>query len=298
MIVRVPPAKLRSRVGITTQLKEYLIIGSRSAHILGNILARSGYEFASFRRILDFACGCGRTLNFAREQVFPERLHGCDSDSELVSWCQMNLAIGGCFVNAASPPTEFPDSYFDFLYSISFFTHIPEPAQRAWLSEWRRIVKNDGLVLLTLLGKRAAKREFTNVPPSGFSHVVRGTKFNEHITYQSYEYVQREWTGLFEVLDFQEAGLNNHQDVVLLGSPASQSRRCKISPPVLPSELMEAYQQREDLRVVFDEYGMGRPDSDTVWRNLTLLDWALSDGGYEMSSLHHLSFDSLFQVVE
>lgn len=298
MIIQVPPAKLRSRVSMSNHLKEYLIIGSRSAHSLDNILAQSGYELASFQRILDFACGCGRTLNFVRQQVSPDRLHGCDYDSELVAWCQTNLAIGSCFVNAESPPTEFPDSYFDFLYSISFFTHITESKQRVWLSEWRRIVKNDGLVLLTLLGEKAAKQESVNLPQSGFSHVVRGIKFNENTTYQSQEYVQREWTSLFDILDYQESGLNNHQDVVLLGAPASKNRRRNISPPVFPSELMEAYQRRKDLRGVFDEHGMGRPDSDTVWKNLTLLDWALSNGGYELTSLKHLSFDSFFQVVE
>jgi len=43
------------------------------------------------------------------------------------------------------PPMSYEDNMFDFVYSISIFTHLPEDMQFAWLQELQRITKPGGI---------------------------------------------------------------------------------------------------------------------------------------------------------
>ncbi len=63
-----------------------------------------------------------------------------------------------------------------------------------------------------------------------------------------------------------------------------------------PYELVQEYEHRSDLKFVFDEQGLGRPNRG--WQNLSLWDWALTNGGHDVSSFSHLQFSSVYNVVE
>ena len=99
MRIKLPPQRFRQRISSASGEDEYLLVGVRSASTIFHVLRSNGYDLGSFENILDFACGCGRTLNFIRRYVAPEKLCGCDSDPELVAWCQRNLNVRECVVN-------------------------------------------------------------------------------------------------------------------------------------------------------------------------------------------------------
>ncbi len=294
--IKLPPQELRERISSASAEDEYLLVGLRSASTIFHVLRSNGYDLGSFENILDFACGCGRTLNFIRRYVAPEKLYGCDYDPELVAWCQRNLDVRKCAVNRASPPTPFPSSHFDFIYSIAFFTHLDECTQKKWLLEWARILKNDGLILLSLCGPRLAQCRKLSIPSRGFIRASRGSGSNNGTAYQTCEYIEREWSEVFRILDFQELGLLNNHDLVLLSKRESSIRTKKPLPLRFPYELVQEYQHRSDLKFVFDEHGLGRPDRG--WQNLSLWDWALTNGGHDVSSLSHLRFGSIYNVVK
>lgn len=295
MTIKLPPPEIRRKVSNTPDEKEYLMVGSRSASTIRQVLGNNSYDLGSFNQILDFACGCGRTLNFMRFYVSTSRLYGCDYDPELVSWCNRNFDMAGCIRNEDRPGTDFPDSFFDFIYSISFFTHLSEGLQLEWLQEWKRILKDDGLIFLTLHGIELAKRSGVRIPKTGFVHLIQGQDFNRHVTYQTREYVERKWSGIFDILYYQVRGLADHQDVVLLGGPGSIKHKKAVTLLNLPPELLAEYQKRSDLKALFDENGVGRPTA--AWRNLNLMDWALFYGGYEVPSLQHLCVEDFYQIV-
>ena len=119
---------------------------------------------------------------------------------------------------------------------------------------------------------------------------------NNGTSYQTYEYIEREWSELFRILDFQELGLLNNHDLVLLSKRESSTRTKKLLPLHFPYELVQEYAHRSDLKFVFDEQGLGRPDRG--WQNLSLWDWALTNGGHDVSSLSHLRFSSVYNVVK
>ena len=273
------------------------MIGSRTASAIQNFLSSSGYDLSSFTRILDFACGCGRTLNFLQQFVYSEKLFGCDYDGELTSWCRRNLKVKSCLTNIENPPLDYPSSHFDFVYAISFLTHLEPAVQVLWLREWRRILRNDGLLLVSLLGPGLADRLGIRIPASGYLYQRHGSKFNERVTYQTLEYVRNNWEEHFSIIGYSEMGLNDHQDLLLLGNPAHWKRRKSLSTIVsLEPELKAILKKRPDLQREFDANGIAYANS--YWRNLSLRDWALFDGHLESPDLERFSFKARFEVLE
>lgn len=123
-VIKLPPEKLREKVDGSGDASEYLTVGVRSASTIFHVLRSNGCHLGSFQRILDFACGGGGTLNFLRGYAPVKHLYGCDCDPELAAWCQRSLDMEECVAIRACPPTPFPDSHFDFIYSLSFFTRL------------------------------------------------------------------------------------------------------------------------------------------------------------------------------
>src|SRR5262249_17177016 len=111
-VIKCPPPALRSLVSCTDNVQEYVGVGARCASNINQILRKNGYLCDTFGNVLDFACGCGRVLNFIQIYADPQSLHGCDYDPRLVAWCEQHLSIGGGFVvNPGEPPTSYPDGY-------------------------------------------------------------------------------------------------------------------------------------------------------------------------------------------
>lgn len=266
-IIKLPPASLRGKVSSASDVAGYFTLGVRSASTIFHVLRSNSYDLRTFERILDFGCCCGGTIDFLSGYVGAKRLYGCDSGPEVVAWCQRNLEIKETVVSNTSPPAPFPNSHFDFIYAFASFTHLSEEEQKRWLLEWRRILKDDGFVLVSLRRSRTPMCDGAGIPSQGF-----------------------------RILDFQEQGLLNSDDLILLGTSASELRRKPVSPLRFPQALVQEYERRPELRFVFDEYGLGRPYRP--WRNLSLWDWALTNGGYDVPPLRHLSFEALYRVEE
>jgi len=196
----------------------------------------------------------------------------------------------------SDPPLEWEDGFFDLVYAISFLTHLPETRQKQWLAELDRVTRDDGLILVTLIGPKQARKAGVWLGRRGFRFKVYGEAFNHQVAYQSKDYVLKEWSNLFDVLEYVECGLSDFQDMVLLGKKGTRRKKRLFRPRCIPKELEEVYHQREDLWRHFDSRGIGRADSS--WRNLDLLDWALFNGAFKHESLKRLSYLEQFKVVE
>jgi len=57
-----PPAELRYRVSSAPDLERFVSIGEACCADLRSALSTVSRELSSFEKILDFGCGCGRTL--------------------------------------------------------------------------------------------------------------------------------------------------------------------------------------------------------------------------------------------
>jgi SAM-dependent methyltransferase len=115
-----------------------------------------GYAFED-RRVLDFGCGAGRVLRQFLPEAESGEFWGCDLYEPTVEWLQENLSPPFRFYVNERRPMPHPDSYFDLVYAISVFTHITDE-WADWLLEIHRILKPDGLLLVTFIGPRSWER--------------------------------------------------------------------------------------------------------------------------------------------
>lgn len=152
-----PPALLRYRVSELLGRGDFLTIGAGCARLIEEQSRSMGLDLARCRRILDFGCGCGRTLRWLLAAFPSVEFCGADVDREAIEWCSRNLPSARFVRNGPLPPLPFPDARFDLIYCLSVFTHLDEPAQDIWFSELRRLLAPDGVLLLSVHGEGAAK---------------------------------------------------------------------------------------------------------------------------------------------
>jgi SAM-dependent methyltransferase len=221
----IPPKALQTRVA-GAYYPEFFKHGRDMFYDIENILKKQGLSAFNFDRILDFGCGCGRFLIPLSFLMSPGKLCGTDIDGQAIQWLKENYA---CFddlnVNDSAPPTKYPDGTFDFVFSVSIFTHLPEEMQDAWLKELSRIVKPGGYGVFTVQGenffhqvtKNSARIELLK---KGFfyqnTRAIDGLPEFYQTAYHTHEYIRREWSRYFEVVAVHSKGVGNHQDAVLV----------------------------------------------------------------------------------
>jgi SAM-dependent methyltransferase len=189
------------------------------------ILGRHQVAFYDFNSILDFGCGCGRLLIPLSFLADPRKLSGTDIDPEPIAWLKANYPhFKALDVNGHAPPTKYAPGEFDFVYGISIFTHLPEDMQHAWLAELSRIIKPGGHGIFTVHGENhfihLPETDRSSLLEKGFHYADMGAteglpEFYK-ASFQTPDYVKREWARYFDVLAVYPKGICQNQDAVLV----------------------------------------------------------------------------------
>lgn len=221
---RIPPAALRYRVGGRPGIELFLSIGKSNSEEIESALKKIGRDLNSFENVLDFGCGCGRTLIWFVNKK--PKFYGTDIDSDAINWCRQNLAFGEFTLNSKLPPLEHSDDSFDFIYSISVFTHLNKDHQFQWLSELKRVLRPNGILIITVHdGKEKwedlSSEEITELQGNGFLFKITNDKKGifpnwYQTAYHTKDYVLDTFSKYFEILEYIERGVNNFQDLVVL----------------------------------------------------------------------------------
>jgi SAM-dependent methyltransferase len=225
----IPPARLRDRVHGVPDVERFLSAGRRSQQRIERVLLEAGRPLASFSSVLDFGCGCGRTLRWLEPYRETCRLHGTDVDREAIAWCAAQIPFARFQVNQALPPLDYADDGFDLIYAVSVLTHLDEPAQLRWLAELRRVAQPGGIVLLSIHGDGAhdalddAQR--ARLDARGFVFVRTDRWKGIHpdwyqVTFHTPAYVHEQFGKFFEVVKYVPHGLTRQQDFVVLRKPS------------------------------------------------------------------------------
>jgi SAM-dependent methyltransferase len=135
----------------------YITKGKRDVNKMLEIATSSDFSLTPGSRILEMGCAAGRMIRHLK--IFSDscEIWGVDVNSPLVNWCKGNLSPPFHFATTTTlPHLPFADSYFDFIYTGSVFTHIDDLAD-AWLLELRRILSSKGRLYITIHDRNTIK---------------------------------------------------------------------------------------------------------------------------------------------
>ena len=173
------------------------------------------------KRILDFGCGVGRVLRHFEENTKETEFWGCDISESCIAWLRQNLCPPFHFVqNGENPPLPFEDEHFDLVYSLSVFTHLTD-SWEPWLREIRRVMKPDGLALLTFLNRTAHEFYEGSSFDKGevafkVTHPERSWSLGGPIVYHSNAWILNQWSRILPVQAVFREGMAGFQSVALM----------------------------------------------------------------------------------
>ncbi len=113
-------------------------------------------EFKELKKIsiLDWGCGTGRIIRHLPPLMHrTNSFYGTDYNKKYVEWCSENLKGIHFKMNGLKPPLGFKDNSLDVIYGISIFTHLSEELHYSWMQELTRVLKTNGILLLTTHGE-------------------------------------------------------------------------------------------------------------------------------------------------
>lgn len=244
-----PPLELMFN---TTALSNQSDFAAHGADFWIALTQASPKALSDFSSILDFGCGCGRLARMFKGH--PGYVAGCDIDHRHVEWCAAAIDNFDAKLSRVKPPIPFATNEFEAVISISIFSHLNEINQDEFLQELARVCKPEGMLFLTIHGKRAMTRALTEpkirellsmsdelfteaqkkfergelafVLQQGHLTTVgegalEGDKvisdpFEYGITFMSESYVRAHWSQWFEILDYRSGGIHDFQDIVVL----------------------------------------------------------------------------------
>ena len=217
-VERVPPEALRVRVHGGADLASFYLTGATIEGDIERTLAQMSIAVGEHAKVLDFGCGCGRVLRHVAGKHPGWALFGSDIDGETIGWCRDHIAQTAEFSqNPEWPPSAYPDDFFDLVYSISIFTHLPEDMQAAWLEELKRITKPSGILLLSIHNINLAPeglRENEDFLYCGGGPTDGLPEFYQ-TTFHPHSYVRKFWNRYLQIESILERQINGHQDLVV-----------------------------------------------------------------------------------
>ena len=151
---RFPPARLLYEISGIVDYSTYLRGGRYAVSYLTKI-AKPHLTKDSDLTVCEWGCGAARIIRHFPEIEDPRfsRVIGTDYDARMIAWCSANIEDVEFFRNDLAPPLPLPDHSVDFLYALSVFTHLTEELQHSWLDDLLRVVRPDGVVLMTTMGE-------------------------------------------------------------------------------------------------------------------------------------------------
>jgi SAM-dependent methyltransferase len=101
------------------------------------------------RMAMDFGCGWGRITRFFIRDFDKESLIGVDPLPLAVDICR-DTNPWATFTNIGlAPPVDLPDSSLDLVFAFSVFSHLTEKTHLSWLSEFARLLRPGGVLVVT-----------------------------------------------------------------------------------------------------------------------------------------------------
>lgn len=195
-----------------------------------------GLCLANRTKVLDFGCGIGRTLaKLFIEHKIPT--HASDVNPLAYEYLKSILPSLNLLQTNFYPPTPYDSDYFDAIYSISVWTHLKPEEQLEWLSEMKRILAPNGVILISFIGPdglQIRKERFESwkhvsdidimregikfIPYQDYSEALEkiGIKSTYGTAIHTHDFIYNEWAKILRVETIVEKGIAGCQSYVIL----------------------------------------------------------------------------------
>jgi SAM-dependent methyltransferase len=131
--------------------QRYLRLGPETKDALLSLLPAE-WSFEG-KRILDFGCGPGRTLQHFVEEAESAEFWGADIDALSIEFVEAELCPPMHAVRCEEePPLDLGYRSFELIWAISVFTHLADTSLQ-WLRELHQLLKPGGLLIATYMGR-------------------------------------------------------------------------------------------------------------------------------------------------
>lgn len=155
--------------------------------------------FVSGKRVLDFGCGSGWSLDSYKEKGF--ETYGLDMDEAAIAIGKKN---GHIMSGVDLLSTNYESNYFDFIRSNHSMEHVNNPVEV--IREFRRILKTDGRLFISLPNSGSLTRSifkkywyYTGVPYHPYNYCFSNLKIllnNNGFAIEKVGY-RSSWQGIF-----------------------------------------------------------------------------------------------------
>ena len=160
---RLPPSSLVYDACGHTNWRIYYQIGREHAEYISTLI-KDNIDKQSIS-ICEWGCGPARLLRHLPD-FFSDRsvdLYGFDYNPQTIEWCHKNISTITFFRNSIAPPLlQCESNSFDCIYCLSVFTHLSRDMHFQWIDELSRVVKPNGLVILTTHGDSSRANLLSN----------------------------------------------------------------------------------------------------------------------------------------
>jgi len=225
--VRIPPDYLLYE-SFQMNYRKYYEGGLDTARWLVDTLER--HLSLEGKNVLDWGCGPGRIIRHLPDVTNRQCLcFGTDYNPDAVAWCVDNLPGIRFTLNSLEARLPYPDDAMDVIYGISIFTHLSELSHTSWIAELRRVLRPDGVLLLTTQGE-PFKSKLTRKEKSRFNAgkiVVRGQVREGHRTYSAFHppafmrQLFKDMAVLEHITQRPKSGTSIPQDVWVVRKPSA-----------------------------------------------------------------------------
>lgn len=97
-------------------------------------------------KLFDFGAGFGRYLNMFSKYILKTNLYGAEIDEDGFKYLQ-EQGFNVYKPDYNKPEIPYEDGYFDYIFTSNVLEHIPNKYYKAYLKEFYRVLKVDGILL-------------------------------------------------------------------------------------------------------------------------------------------------------
>lgn len=142
------------------------------------------------KKILDWGCGPGRIIRHLPKVIGNNcSFYGSDYNTASIKWCSENLSEIKFNNNSLEAKLPYPNNEFDVIYGLSIITHLSEEKHYEWFQELYRVLKPNGILLLTAQGDnylpKLTPQEQENYKKGNL--VIRGNVTEGHRVYSAFQ---------------------------------------------------------------------------------------------------------------